>query len=370
MAGIYVHIPFCKQACIYCNFHFSTNMDLKSRVVRAIIKESKDRSLYLKNQLIETIYFGGGTPSLLTKKQLAQLLDSVYANYEVDAKAEITIEVNPDDINPSYAKDLMDLNFNRLSVGIQSFPEEDMQYMHRAHTSNQSFNSLKTSQDAGFKNISIDLIYGIPNTSDDHWKSNLEYAHNADIQHLSCYALTVEPKTVLAHQISKNISPGPSDLHTITQFEYLIDHSPEYGLEQYEISNFSTLGFRSRHNGNYWAGVDYLGLGPSAHSYDRVSRQWNVSNNIKYCAAIEQGLPYFEGESLTAEMIYNETVMTHLRTMQGISLKNLKAEFRDHFVSKAKDLLSREDIKLEHGHYKLTKQGMFIADSISVELFI
>lgn len=370
MAGIYIHIPFCKQACIYCNFHFSTNLELKARIVQAIIKEAQDRKSYLGNLLIETIYFGGGTPSLLSRTQLSQILNAIYSHYTVSDHAEITIEVNPDDINTLYAKELKELNFNRLSIGIQSFFEEDMKYMHRAHTAKQSYESIEIGQDQGFNSISIDLIYGIPNTSLKQWQSNLEKAKNAGIQHLSCYALTVEPKTILSHQIATNQSAAPSDIHTLTQFEYLIDHCIEYGFEQYEISNFSMPGFRSQHNGNYWNSIPYSGLGPAAHSYDRISRQWNVSNNNKYCQAIEQGLCYFESESLQPNMIHNETVMTRLRTMQGISLDHIQPEYQNHFVSQAKPLLDKGVLIAEAGHYKLSKQGMFIADSVCVELFV
>jgi len=370
MAGIYIHIPFCKQACIYCNFHFSTNMELKSRLVDAITKEAQYRKSYLANQLIETIYFGGGTPSLLSKNQLSQILDSIYANYTVANHPEITIEVNPDDINAAFAKDLIELNINRLSIGIQSFCEEDMKYMHRAHTAKQSFESIQLSQDHGFNAISIDLIYGIPNTSLKQWQSNLEYAGKAGIQHLSCYALTVEPKTILAHQIAKKQSAAPSDIHILTQFEYLIDHCAEYGFEQYEISNFSIPGFHSRHNGNYWSGIPYSGLGPAAHSYDQRSRQWNVSNNVKYCNGIEQGLSYFESESLLPNMIHNETIMTRLRTMKGISLDEIRPEYRNYFISQAKPLIERRDLISDAGYYKLSKQGMFIADRLCVELFV
>jgi oxygen-independent coproporphyrinogen-3 oxidase len=370
MAGIYIHIPFCKQACIYCNFHFSTNLELKSRIVNAITKEAQDRKSYLGNQLIETIYFGGGTPSLLSKKQLAQIMDAIYANYTLASHPEITIEVNPDDINSAYAKDLIDLDFNRLSIGIQSFYEEDMKYMHRAHTANQSYESISISQEQGFKTISIDLIYGIPNTSLMQWQSNLENAKTAGIQHLSCYALTVEPKTILAHQIATHQSDAPSDIHTITQFEYLIDNCTAYGFEQYEISNFSVPGFQSKHNGNYWTGVPYLGLGPSAHSYDQKSRQWNIAHNVNYCKAIEQSLISFESESLHPKMIHNETVMTRLRTMKGIFIDTIQPEYKNYFVSQAKPLIERGDLLLDAGHYKLTKQGMFIADRLCVELFV
>lgn len=344
-------------------------MELKSKIVNAIIKESQYRKSYLGKQLVETIYLGGGTPSLLSKNQLSMILDSIYTIYNIDTKAEITIEVNPDDVNPLYVNDLLDLNFNRLSIGIQSFYEKDMKYMHRAHTAIQSMNSIKISQDIGFNNISIDLIYGIPSMNLDQWKSNLDIVKNTSIQHLSCYALTIEPKTILAHQIEKKQSSAPSDIDTISQLEYLIDHCQEYGFEQYEISNFSKPGFRSKHNSNYWAGIPYLGLGPSAHSYDVKSRQWNISNNVKYCDSIERGLPYFESEFLSPKMMYNETIMTHLRTVQGISIKNIQPEYQDYFVAQAKPLIDQGKIYIENDHYKLTKKGMFIADRISVELF-
>ncbi|MEP7267389.1 MAG: radical SAM family heme chaperone HemW, partial [Saprospiraceae bacterium] len=272
MAGVYIHIPFCKQACVYCNFHFSTNLELKSTIVSAIMKELEQRKDFLPNDPIETIYFGGGTPSLLTTIELTSILSSIYESYEVKTNAEITIEANPDDISLSFSKELKHIGFNRMSLGIQSFLERDMKYMHRAHTPSQSHHAIDAAQEAGFENISIDLIYGIPNTNLNDWKNNLDIIAAKNVQHLSCYALTVEPDTALAYQIKSHPQLEPKDADTILQLEYLIHHCKDYGFEQYEISNFSKPGFKSRHNNNYWQGVYYLGLGPSAHSYNGISR--------------------------------------------------------------------------------------------------
>lgn len=370
MAGIYFHIPFCKQACTYCNFHFSTNLQSVGKITDALCKELEIRKRYIENENIGTIYFGGGTPSLLSKRQLSILIDTIYSNFTVLEKPEITIEVNPDDLSPEYLKQLQSISINRLSIGIQSFFEDDLKYMHRAHTSIQALECVERSQESGFDNISIDLIYGVPNSTLDKWKRNLDTLSSFDIQHLSCYALTVEPKTILAHQISKKISPAPDDENTIQQFSYLMDHCNDLGFRQYEISNYSKPGFESKHNSNYWNGIPYLGIGPSAHSYNGISRQWNVSNNVKYVNAIEQGLAYFEIEELSSDMKYNELIMTKLRTVKGVSIQEIPVGYLNHFNSQVDTLLHSNHVKYSGGFFSLTQEGMFIADSVLVSLFV
>ncbi|RYY18506.1 MAG: radical SAM family heme chaperone HemW, partial [Chitinophagaceae bacterium] len=319
MAGIYLHIPFCRQACHYCNFHFSTSMGLKEDFLKGLLTEIALRQDYLDHLPVNTIYFGGGTPSLLEQKELDAILDEIHKCFPVSSDAEITFEVNPDDVTREKLIGWKHSGINRLSMGVQSFYEEDLIWMNRAHNSTQALDSIKMVQDAGFDNLTIDLIYGSPGLSDTKWERNVRQAIELQIPHLSCYALTVEPGTALDKMIAKKKSiPVHSD-DQARQFLLLMDWLEKDGFEHYEISNFAKPGMHSRHNSNYWSGATYLGLGPSAHSYNGISRQWNVANNMKYIQSLEIMKIPFESETLTPANRHNEFVMVNLRKKEGIN---------------------------------------------------
>ena len=288
MAGIYLHIPFCKQACHYCDFHFSTSMKMKDDFVNALRKEIAMQKDYLKGEPVETIYFGGGTPSLLSYEELMMLLEEVHKHYALIDHPEITLEANPDDLTPKKLKELQRTSVNRLSIGTQSFHAEDLQFMNRAHTSEEAIACIKNAQDADFENLTIDLIYGTPTLSDEGWIKNLETAYSLDIPHLSCYCLTVETKTALADFIRKGKAQDVDEKKSSKHFELLLNEMKKHHYEQYEISNFCKDNKYSKHNSSYWLGMKYLGLGPSAHSYNGTTRQWNVSNNAKYIKSINE----------------------------------------------------------------------------------
>ena len=327
MAGIYLHIPFCKQACHYCDFHFSTSTQNQDNVVDAIIAEIELRQGYLKDKSIETIYFGGGTPSLLTQEQVKKLLDKIRIVYTVDQNAEITLEANPDDLNHIKLEQLKEAGINRLSIGIQSFIERDLSFMNRSHTKDQATKCVANAQALGFNNITIDLIYGVPNQTNEEWRNNLRQAISLNVQHISSYCLTVEPKTTLAHMVKKKQVLQVTDEVAEKQFKMLIETLAEDGFEQYEISNFAKDDFISLHNSNYWKGVEYIGLGPSAHSYNGTSRQWNVANNNRYMKSLETAQLDFEQEILTEEQKYNEYILTALRTKWGIDENEIIQRF-------------------------------------------
>lgn len=370
MAGIYIHIPFCKQACTYCNFHFSTNLKYKDELVKALHRELDLRKTYLPGRLISTIYFGGGTPSLLQAAEIKSLIKHIHVLYEVEPECEVTLEANPDDLNPQYLRQLHDAGINRLSIGVQSFLDDDLKFMHRAHHAGQALESIQWSKEAGYDNITIDLIYGIPGSSMDQWRRNLLQAFDLDIPHLSCYALTVEPRTILADQIKKGKSPAPEDEETIRQFDFLIEEAGQRGWRHYEISNFAKAGFESKHNSSYWHGVEYLGIGPSAHSYRKGERQWNVSNNHVYIKAIAEGMPYYESELLDPIHIYNELVLTRIRTAEGLDLLKVPESFRPHLIQSAEKHIQSGHLLLEGNFYRLTRKGKFMADRVTVDLFL
>jgi oxygen-independent coproporphyrinogen-3 oxidase len=369
MSGIYIHIPYCRQACTYCNFHFSTNLSTKSELLRALHLEIDQRHTYLGSSIIQSVYFGGGTPSLLSASELQSILEHLKTYFRFDHGTEITLEANPDDLSPAYINELVKAGINRLSIGIQSFHAEDMKYMHRSHTPEQSFAAIQDAVDSGITNINIDLIYGAPTTGIDRWKKNLDIAFSLNIQHLSSYALTIEPKTVLAHNVARKIVAGPDDEDTILQLEYLMNVCIEHGFEQYEISNFARPGFRSRHNSSYWQGHHYLGLGPAAHSYDGLSRQWNVANNNQYILALRDDKPYYEVEVLTDTMKYNEYILTSIRTIEGIDMTRMHEPYSAHLKKQIHQWIEGGQLILERGHVLLTKEGKYIADKISADLF-
>ena len=373
MAGIYLHIPFCKQACHYCNFHFSTSTALKDKFVAALLQEIELTKKYV-DEGISTIYFGGGTPSILDLSDIALILQALHKNWAVDANAEITLEANPDDITIEKLTGWKSLGINRLSIGVQSFFEEDLVWMNRVHTAMQAEECIALATQAGFDNLTIDLIYGTPTLSDAHWKKNVDMAMGLNIAHLSCYALTVEPKTALekliANQTKPNINPETQARH----FELLMQWTEEAGYEHYEISNFAKPGKRSRHNSAYWQGKSYLGLGPSAHSYNGYARRWNVSNNAVYIASLMKNeLPY-EEEILTKQQQMNEYVMTSLRTMEGINLSKIKEDFGeklcDEMLQSAAKYMNSGNLIVEQNWIKTTPKGKLLADGIAAALFV
>lgn len=386
MAGIYLHIPFCRQACHYCNFHFSTSLNRKNDFVVALLKEMELQKQYIGSDPVETIYFGGGTPSLLTGEELERIMEKLYANFTIDPGAEITLEANPDDFDfdididvdidsgqNNKLKTWKRAGINRLSIGIQSFFEEDLKWMNRAHTAGQAVRSIQKAREEGFDNFSIDLIYGGPTLPDDHWEKNVEQAIRFNIPHLSCYALTVEPKTALDKMIllHKKAPVDPED--QARQFLLLMGWLEKAGYEHYEISNFAKPGKRSRHNSSYWQGKSYLGLGPSAHSYNGVSRQWNVANNALYIDALQGGKLSFEKEELTPVQQLNEYIMISLRTMEGFdpvfASEKFGAALIEELMGNATPYLNEGKMELKNGKLVLNREGKLLADGIAADLF-
>lgn len=377
MAGIYIHIPFCRQACFYCNFHFSTSLRYKNELIAALLKEIEMAPPISKLQ-IETIYFGGGTPSLLAEEDVESILKKINSQFIISPGAEITLEANPDDITENKLAEWKETGITRLSIGIQSFFDEDLKWMNRAHNAGQAVNSLQSAV-RHFNNITIDLIYGTPGLTNEKWKQNVQRAIDLGIPHLSCYALTVEPKTPLQKMIqqhkSADIEPGKQS----EQFMLLMQWMEKEGYEHYEISNFAKPGFRSRHNSSYWQGKNYFGFGPSAHSYDGASRWWNVSNNNLYIESINKNIIPFEKEELTITQKINEYIMTSLRTSEGMNLKNIKkiAEVNGQWSMVNEQLFKKSRKYIEQGlmiqeddKLILTKEGKLFADGIAADLFM
>ena len=370
--GIYIHIPFCKQACHYCDFHFSTSLKNKDRIISAIITEMKLRTNELSGT-IQTIYFGGGTPSLLTSEELKRIIDAVYDSFSVAENPEITLEANPDDLSNEVLKHLAASPINRLSIGVQSFFEEDLKLMNRAHNAEEALKSIQLAKKY-FDNISIDLIYGIPEMTNHRWLKNIEQALALDVPHLSCYALTVEPKTALERFIKKGIVPPVEDDVAQEHHALLVDRLETAGYENYEFSNFSKPGSYSQNNTAYWQGKPYLGIGPSAHSYDGNQRSWNVANNAKYLKSIEDGKLPLEREELSKTDKYNEYVMTRLRTKDGIILTEVKDYFGDKYLDyllqQAKEYIASQHLFRNDTHLQVTKKGKFLSDGIAASLFL
>jgi oxygen-independent coproporphyrinogen-3 oxidase len=372
MAGIYIHIPFCKKACHYCNFHFSTQINYIDHFTKAIIQEIEIQKNYLSTP-IETLYFGGGTPSLLPMDDFHKILDKLSSVYPLDSDIEFTIEANPDDIRPDQVKAWKKAGVNRLSIGIQSFQPAALQWMNRAHTTEQAHQAIKTAQGEGIENISIDLIYGTPHLTDDDLKSDLQMINEYQIQHLSCYALTVEDKTALYTMIqNKKINPV-LPAQQAAHFEIITNYTEKIGMEHYEISNFSKPGFRSKHNSNYWKGIPYLGLGPSAHSYNKNTRQWNVANNQLYFSALEKNDLPFEIEQLPLATKFNEYMMISLRCMEGFSLayisQNFGPEFHAHTLNITQGFVAKNWLSETSEGYTLSKAAKFFADGIASDFF-
>jgi oxygen-independent coproporphyrinogen-3 oxidase len=373
MAGIYIHIPFCKQACCYCDFHFSTSLTLKNDFTAALLKEMELRSDYLENEPVETIYFGGGTPSLLTQAELARILEGTAHRFRVAPGAEITLEANPDDVHPQALQHWKQEGINRLSLGVQSFFREDLHWMNRAHDEAQALHSVQDAQAAGFNNISIDLIYGLPVLSDEKWEQNLATAVSLGVPHLSCYALTVEPKTLLSKKIRLGKTPGIVPEDQARQFLLGVQRLEASGYEQYEISNFARPGKRSRHNSAYWSFARYLGLGPAAHSFNGETRQWNIAHNGKYIRALSRGELCLEEETLSATDRLNEYIMTSLRTREGLDMQRVDQEFGAlqavRLEAGSAPYLAAGQMKKENGRLVLTVQGRLFADGIASKLF-
>ena len=373
MSGIYIHIPFCKQACYYCDFHFSTSLKKKDQLISALAKELQLRKDEFKNTTVETIYFGGGTPSLLSIEELQFLIDTVHKNYSVATSPEITLEANPDDLFEEKIIELSQSPINRLSIGIQSFYEKDLKLMNRAHNATEAKKCLEIATQY-FDNISLDLIYGIPNSTSQEWLNNIETALSFGVPHISSYALTVEPKTALANFINKGIIDDVDDEVAHKQFHQLIEQLEEAGFEHYELSNFAKPGYYSKNNSAYWLGKPYIGIGPSAHSFNGDQRAWNVKNNSIYIKKIEQKVLPLEIETLTKNDKYNEFVMTGLRTIWGVSLSKIEDKFGLHYknflIKEAQFYINEQLLYIEKDSLKATKKGKFLTDGISSELFM
>ncbi|WP_426489656.1 radical SAM family heme chaperone HemW [Hymenobacter sp. 102] len=376
MAGLYLHIPFCKQACHYCDFHFSTSLGLKSRLTEAMVRELELRRSYLPaDTTLNTIYFGGGTPSLLTATELDTLLTAVHRHFRVASDAEITLEANPDDLTDAKVRELAASPINRLSIGLQSFHEPHLRMMNRAHSAEESTAGVRRAQDAGFENISVDLIYGVPAPDHGIWEQDMAQAFALQVPHLSCYALTIEPDTVFGRQLQKGKFWAAPEEFVARQFELLLQEMGRHGYQQYEISNFCQPGRESRHNSAYWRGVPYLGLGPSAHSFNGSSRQYTVAHNHQYVAAVlEQGTVPATVEYLSPRDQANEYLMTSLRTAQGCNLVRLRTELGvDLRGEKGAYLRELEQTGLAHldadEYLRLTDAGKLLADHITLELF-
>lgn len=374
MSGLYLHIPFCKQACHYCNFHFSTSFQQKGVVLEAMQKEIAFRQNYLEGQTLKTIYFGGGTPSLLTRIDLEQLFKTIETYFDIAAEPEITLEANPDDLNEEKLKELADSPINRLSIGVQSFAEADLQFMNRAHTAKEASACIENALKVGFNNLTIDLIYGSPTTSDKQWERNMDILIHYGIPHISSYCLTVEPQTALDHFVKTGKAKPVDEEQAARQFEMLMVTMEQAGYEHYEISNFAKPGWYAQHNSNYWLGASYLGIGPSAHSFNGESRQWNVANNVKYVKAISENRQkdVYEIEQLSVSQRYNEYVMTGLRTKWGCSLEKIQGfglQFTDHFLKEIQPFLAGGEAIKTNNHYVLSNKGKLLADRIAMELF-
>ncbi|MDC1262238.1 radical SAM family heme chaperone HemW [Polaribacter sp.] len=373
MAGIYIHIPFCKQACFYCDFHFSTSLKKKDALISCLVKEIELRKKALNNQIVETIYFGGGTPSMLSAKEISLLIAAVYKHHTVVASPEITLEANPDDLSEEKIIELSHTPVNRLSIGVQSFFEKDLKLMNRAHSSSEAHTSLEIAT-RYFENISIDLIYGIPGLTHEEWQQNIQTALNFNVSHISSYALTVEPKTALEKLIKNGKIEKVDEVLAQEQFFILRDLLEKANFMHYELSNFGKENYFSKNNTAYWLGKSYLGIGPSAHSFDGKQRSWNVRNNTQYIKEIELNKLPIESEVLSVTDRYNEYVMTGLRTIWGVSLEKIKTDFGPKYVTyiqtESEKYIQQKLLYVEANTLKTTKEGAFLVDGIAAHLFL
>ncbi|MAQ70344.1 MAG: coproporphyrinogen III oxidase [Flavobacteriales bacterium] len=374
MAGIYIHIPFCAQACHYCDFHFSTSLKLKKRVISAMKKEIIQQKKYLDNSMIKTIYFGGGTPSLIQSAEIQDIYNTIQHNFILSDDVEFTIEANPEDITESLVASWHQIGINRVSLGVQAFKDKDLRYMNRIHTSRQSFRALELLKKSKIKNLSVDLIYGFPNLSDSTWEESLDIILKFDPQHISCYSMTVEKKTPLFHLIKKGVYSKLNFDQANRQFLIARKKLRNSGYAHYEISNFAKDGHFSLHNTGYWNKTHYLGIGPSAHSFNGQTRQWNINNNLKYSHAIENNLQHYDVEKLSRKNMINEYILTRLRTSSGIkqdvvSCKMTRQEYQK-FNKEIEKFIDLGLIQKNHNSLSCTESGMLIADSISSDLFL
>ena len=373
VAGIYLHIPFCKQQCTYCDFHFSTTFEAyREEMVNSIARELVSRVSYLEDKPIETIYFGGGTPSILRKDEIAKLLETINSTFQVNPNAEISLEANPDDISVDSLKEWKELGINRLSIDLQSFKEHDLRWMNRAHTVDEAQNCVRLAQSEGFDNLTVDLIYGLPNLTLEEWRNHVRTVIDFDVPHISAYCLTVEEKTVLHKLVKTGKIDSVSDDTQGEQFLELLKMLEAKEYQQYEISNFSKPGFESKHNGNYWKGKWYLGVGPSAHSFNGTSRRWNIANNRRYLKAIEEETTCSETEELSVENQFNERILIGLRTILGVNLNELEAVSTPPkaFYDKMGSFIESNWMIRQNSPISLTKEGRLRADYIASELFI
>lgn len=373
MSGLYVHIPYCAKLCYYCDFHFSLNLKTRKDFVDAVCKELQLRKDFFSTP-IETLYFGGGTPSLLTHDELERIFSSIRQNFQIVPNAEISFECNPDDLTASYCENLLKLGVNRLSIGIQSFYDDDLLLLNRRHSAKTAQNAVKTAQNTGFQNITIDLIYGLPNMTLERWKKNLDEAAKLNVQHLSAYSLMVEEHTALHKFVRTGKFILPSEESVLEQFNYLIDWAQANDFEQYEISNFAKNGMYSKHNTSYWTGKPYLGVGPSAHSFDGEKRYWNIAHNAKYIESLSNGVIPCETEILTTKDKYNELIMTGLRTKQGVNESVITQKFPQEYIQNfifCKNKFLEQNLLQENGTFvSLTRKGIMVSDMIMSEFFV
>lgn len=373
MPGIYIHIPFCSKACVYCDFHFSTSLSKKEAMVDAICREIKLRKNYLDDKTLDSIYFGGGTPSLLTNSEWESIFETISAYFDISRDAEITMEANPDDLTTTKLRQLYSSPFNRLSIGIQSFDDEDLRFMNRSHNALQAYNCIEEARDFGFDNLTVDLIYGLPGRTEDHWEKQLNTALKFDLPHLSSYALTVEKETVLENWIRKGKVEPVDEVLAERNYYFMVKILERAGYEHYEVSNFAKPGHRARHNSSYWTGKHYLGIGPSAHSFKGDSRQWNISNNHIYIHAIGDGEIPAEHETLSKADQFNEAVMTSLRRSEGINLDEIDrkfgAEFSLFLQRESKGLLDEGKLISANRHLFIPTIYRFLSDGIASSLF-
>ena len=373
MAGIYIHIPFCRSRCTYCGFYSTTGLDLRQRYVDAVCRE-----LSIRGTEVCTIYLGGGTPSQLTIQQLRQIFEALYIYNKVEKDTEVTIEVNPDDITEEYAKALTTLPVNRISMGIQTFDDQRLHFLRRRHTSDQAVNAVKTLRHAGFQNISIDLMYGFPDETLEEWMSDLSQAIALNVEHISTYCLMIEEDTPLYQQFQQGHIVEPNEELERQMYEVLIDQLQAAGYEHYEISNFARTGYRSRHNSSYWTGIPYIGIGAAAHSYDLMSRSWNVADIHQYIEGMERGERVYEEEVLDDDTRYNDTITVALRTKEGINLSQLTKEYHDYLIKNARryiddGLLELKDVgdsSSQTPHLRLTRRGLFVSDMVMSDLMM
>ena len=372
MAGIYIHIPFCKQSCHYCNFHFSTSTKNKDEVLDAIENEIKQKG-QATNEAISTIYFGGGTPSILDVNEINSIIKRIYKEFNVESEAEITIEANPDDLNKEKIINLSLTEINRLSIGVQSFIDKELRIMNRAHDSKKALNSIEISKKY-FNNISIDLMYGVPESTLDSWTYNLDTVSQFDINHISSYALTLEPKTALESFVRKLVVEMPEEELVYDQYNLINKKLEPLGFINYEVCSFAKENFFSKNNSAYWLRKKYIGIGPSAHSFDGKSRSWNISNNKKYIDQIKKGKSFYKKEKLSKVDQYNEYVMTGFRTIWGVSANfienNFNSKFKNYFTDRIQKHIDQKNIIVKDDIYTTTNEGRFLADGISSDLFL